>query len=144
MLSKVEENNLTFNRVRETLLSTFPEIQDRVWSTFGSVYDLEKGTPEETPGAYPIFGDVVKKLVFELLERGHDEELLTRFFLFFEAMANSPDADVRDLLGIEILEPMVYRKASLRAAWRFMGPKVKAEAVLEADRQGRQENLPPE
>jgi hypothetical protein len=58
-------------------------------------------------------------------------------------MANSPDANVNsDLLGIAILEPLVYRKASLKAAWRFMGPRTKELAVLEAGDQGRQENLP--
>jgi hypothetical protein len=138
------EKHLTFDGVRGALLSAFPELLERVWSTFGSDYDLEKGTPEETPEAYPIFEDVVKKLVFELLESGQDEGLLTRLFLFFEDMANSPDPNVsRDLLGIAILEPLVYRKASLRAAWRFMGPKTKEFAVLEAGDQGRQENLPP-
>jgi hypothetical protein len=139
----MSEKNLTFDRVRAALLSSFPELLERIWTTFGSYYDLEKGTPEETPGAYPIFEDVVEKLVFELLESGQDESLLARLFLFFEDMANSPDPNVcRDLLGIAILEPLVYRKASLRVAWRFMGPKTKELAVLEADQQGRQENLP--
>jgi hypothetical protein len=138
------QKNLTFDSVRAALLSAFPELLERVWTTFGSYYDLEKGTEEETPGAYPVFEDVVQKVVFELLESGQDESLLTRLFLFFEDMANSVDPNVsRDLLGISILEPLVYRKASLRAAWRFMGPKTKEFAALEAGQQGRQENLPP-
>jgi hypothetical protein len=85
------EDALTFDRVVGALLSAFPELLERFWSTFGSYYDLEKGTPEETPEAYPVFEGVVKELVFELLESGQDEALLNRLFLFFEDMANSPD-----------------------------------------------------
>ena len=139
------EKNLRYDGVRAALLSAFPELLEPIWSAFGSYYHLEKGTPEETPEAYPVFEEVVQKLVFELLESGQDENLLTRFFLFFEDMANSLDPNVsRDLLGIAILEPLVYRKASLRAAWRFMGPKMRQLVAIEAAQQGRQENLPPE
>ena len=77
---KMSENNLPFDDICGALLSSFPELLDPIWSTFGSHYDLEKGTPEETPEAYPVFEGVVKKLVFELLESGRDESLLTRFF----------------------------------------------------------------
>jgi hypothetical protein len=116
---------------------------DPIWSTFGSYYNLEKGTPEETPEAYPVFEDVVKKLVFELLESGRDENLLTRFFLFFEDMANSSDPNVsRDLLGIAILDPIVYDKESLGRAWKYMGPKMRQLAVEVADDRGWQNNLP--
>lgn len=143
-ISTLREKNLRYDGVRTALLSAFPELLERVWSTFGSYYDLEKGTPEETPETYPIFESVVQEVVFELLESGQDESLLTRLFLFFEDMANSPDPNVSsDLLGIAILDPLVYRKASLSAAWRFMGPKTKEFAVLAAGHQGRQENLPP-
>ena len=101
------------------------------------------GTPEETPGAYPIFEDVVKKLTFELLKSGQDEALLARLFLFFKDMAKSPDPNVsRDLLGIAILEPLVYERQSLRQAWKYMGPKMRELAILEADSQGSQKNLP--
>ena len=67
---------MTFEGIREALLSVFPELLERIWSTFGSYYDLEKGTAQQTPDAYPIFEDVVQKLVFELLESGQDEGLL--------------------------------------------------------------------
>jgi hypothetical protein len=129
----MDENNLTLDGINGALLSAFPELEERIRSAFGSYYDLEKGTPKETPEAYPIFEDVVQKLLFELLESGHEEALLIRLFAFFENMANSPDPNVsRDLLGIAILEPLVYEKASVRAAWKFMGPKMKEFAVIEA------------
>ena len=144
----MSEETLTFDSVRGSLLSAFPELLERIWNTLGSYYDLEKGTPEgtpeETPDEYPIFEDVVQKLTFELLESGQEEALLIRLFAFFENMANSPDPNVsRDLLGIAIIEPLVYKKPSVQAAWRFMGPKMKEFVVTEAAQRGLQENLPP-
>lgn len=139
----MSETELTFDRVRGALLSSFPELLERIWNTFGSYYDLEKGTPEETPEAYPVFEDVVQELMFELLESGQDETLLTRLFLFFEDMANSPDSNVSDLMRIAILENLVYRRENLRQAWKYMGPKTREFAVWEANHQGRPENLPP-
>jgi hypothetical protein len=136
---------LRYESVRGAFFSAFPELLERIWNTFGSYYDLEKGTHEETPDAsYPIFEDVVQKLAFELLESGQEEALLIRLFAFFENMANSPDPNVsRDLLGIAIIEPLVYKKPSVQAAWRFMGPKMKEFVVTEAAQRGLQENLPP-
>jgi hypothetical protein len=62
----MDEKNLTLDGINGALLSAFPELEERIRSTFGSYYDLEKGTPEETPGPYRIFEDVVQKLVVEL------------------------------------------------------------------------------
>ena len=138
----VNKQELGFDGIRDALFSAFPELLERVWSKFGSYYDLEKGIQDETPEAYPIFEDVVKKLVFELLEDGQSKDLLTRLFCFFEDMANSRDPDVKDLLRIAILETLVYRRESLRRAWKYMGTKTKEFAVWEAEHQGRQENLP--
>jgi hypothetical protein len=135
---------LVFSGIRDALFSAFPELLDRTWSTFASEYDLEKGTPEETPEAYPVFEDVVRNVIFELLESGQNEALLARLFVFFESMAKSPDKDVRDLLTIAIFESLVYRPESLRRAWKYMGPESRELAVLEAAHQDRRENLPTE
>jgi len=133
------ENQLVFGRIREALISSFPELWERIEKTFGSYYDPE----EETPEAYPIFEDVVKKLMFELLQDDYDQALLRRLFRFFEDMANSPDPNVsRDLLGIAILEPLVYKQESIRRAWKYMGPRTRNLAMVEARSQGRLGNLP--
>jgi hypothetical protein len=139
----VSRKELTYDRIRDALLSAFPELLKPIWNTFGSEYHLEKGLPEETPEAYPVFEDIVQKLVFELVDSGQNEGLLTRLFLFFEDMANSHDSQVSDLMRIAILENLVYRQQSLRKAWKYMGTKTKEFAVWEADHQGRRENLPP-
>jgi hypothetical protein len=138
----MSEKELAYGSIRDTLFSTFPELLEQLWSTFGSEYDLEKGTPEETPDPYPIFENVVKKLAFQLLESGQNEALLNRLFLFFEDMAKAPDRDVKDLLTIAILGSLVYNQENLRRAWEYMGPKTKESTTREAERQGRQENLP--
>jgi hypothetical protein len=133
------ENQLVFGRIREALISSFPELWERIEKTFGSYYDPE----EETPEAYPIFEDVVKKLMFELLQDDYDQALLRRLFRFFEDMANSPDPNVsRDLLGIAILEPLVYRQESIRRAWKYTGPRTRNLAMVEARSQSRLGNLP--
>ena len=140
---RMNRPDLTFERINQALISTIPEVSDLIHTTFGSDYSFEKGNPDENPEAYPVFEDVVKKLMFDLLETGKDEKLLTRLFSFFEEMANSTDPNVaRDLLGIAILEPLVHKNAAIGAAWKFMGPKMRKLAAAEATSTGRQENLP--
>jgi hypothetical protein len=134
---------MDFSNVSDKLFAEFPEFKRATWEEFSSYFDMELGDPEEMPGKYLVFEDVVKKRMFELLESGSDDAFLQRVFDFFERMASSEDVNVsRDLLGIAIMEPLVYRKEDLRKAWRFMGSKLKANAVWEADQQNRPENLP--
>jgi len=83
----------------------------------------------------------VQNAMFELLESDRDQPLLRRLFVFFEDMANSADVKIsRDLLGIAIIEPLVYKRDSLRRAWRYFGPKTN-ELVM-AEKRSR-DNLPP-
>ena len=99
---------VSYGNVNEALLSTVPELHELIHRAFGSYYDLEAKTPDESPGSYLIFEGVVQKLVFDLLETNQDERLLSRLFGFFEEMATSTDPNVsRDLLGIAILEPLL-------------------------------------
>jgi hypothetical protein len=95
------------------------------------------------PGAYLVFEDVIKKLVFKLLDTNENKILLARLFLFFEEMANASAPNVsRDLLGIAILEPLVARGESVRRAWKYMGPRMKEMARAEAASQGRSDSVP--
>jgi len=130
----------TFNDIEKVLLSRFPELGKRLEQSFGSYYDLKSETPE----AYPVFEDVLQKLVLELLRTGEDDALLQRIFAFFEEVANSSDRDVTDLLGIAILEPLVFDRASVRRAWKYMGEKTKEFARETARYGGWQDNLPPD
>ena len=139
----MDRQNLTLETINSALFSAVPELSELVRSVFGSYYELCKTSPDQNPEPYLIFEDVVQRLIFDLLETNENETLLTRIFGFFEDMANSRDPNVsRDLLGIAILEPLVYEKAKIRAAWKFMGPKMKELAAVEAKIQGRQEYIP--
>jgi hypothetical protein len=132
----MSEKDLAYGSIRDALLSAFPELLERIWSAFGSYYDLEKGTREETPGAYPIFEDVVQELVLELLDSGQDEGLVTRLFLFFEDMATASDKSgiaAAKSKGKRLGRPRVSvdtaRIASLRASGRSW-PQIAAELGL--------------
>jgi hypothetical protein len=137
-MAKIE---LTKENIRGELFAAFPELLEQTWAEFGSYYQLEKGTEQETPGMYPIFEDVVQRVMFELLESDRDATFLVRLFHFFEDMANSSDLDIsRGLLGIAILENLVYKTESLSRAWKYMGPKMTALAMAEKE---SRENPPP-
>jgi hypothetical protein len=137
-MAKIE---LTKENIRGELFAAFPELLEQTWAEFGSYYQLEKGTEQETPGMYPIFEDVVQRVMFELLESDRDATFLVRLFHFFEDMANSSDLDIsRGLLGIAILENLVYKTESLSRAWKYMGPKMTALATAEKE---SRENPPP-
>src|SRR5271170_244388 len=120
-------SGFTYDQVQNELSSRFPEISNRIKSTFAPDYDLEA----ETPGGYPIFEDVVQPFLLELIESGHNEALLTRLFDFFEEMAASEDRDVTDLLRIAILETLVYRRECYQRARQYMGRKTKEFAEFE-------------
>ena len=75
---------------------------------------------------------------------GDKDAILPRIFGFLEEMANSPDKDVTDLLGIAILEPLVLKTERIRIAWPYMGRRTKELARETAQSGGRLNNLPTE
>jgi hypothetical protein len=133
------KSGLIYKDIEKVLLARFPELKQLVEKTFGSYYDLKTETPE----AYPVFEDVLQELLFGLLDTGKDDSLLRRIFLFLEEMADSPDRNVTNLLGIAILEPLVFNRDRIRRAWKYMGEKTKNLARENAYSGGWQENLPP-
>ncbi|HEY4708841.1 MAG TPA: hypothetical protein VIH46_01590 [Candidatus Acidoferrales bacterium] len=136
----MNDRQLTFLGIEKRSLTRFPELSARVEQTFGSYYDLKA----EIPGAYPIFEGVLKKLILELLKTEKADPLLPKLFAFVEEMAKSPDWDVTDLLGIAILEPLVFERESIRRARRYMGVKTRTSAIGTAQARGWEEKLPGE
>lgn len=132
------QNALVYKDIEKILLARFPELQEllgkKLW-----YYNLKTESPE----AYPVFEDVLKEFLFDLLGFGGDDPLLPRIFSFLEEMANSTDRNVTDLLGIAILEPLASQRNELRRAWKYMGKKTKELARETAQFQGLTENLPP-
>lgn len=132
------QNTLVYRDIEKLLLARFPEMNGLLESTFGSYYDLKTEMPEP----YPVFEDVLKEYLFDLLDLGGDDPILPRIFDFLEEMANSPDRNVTDLLDIAILEPLVYEKDQIRRAWKYMGKKTRELARETARLGGWLENLP--
>lgn len=133
------QDTLIFEGIHKRLLERFPELGPLMQKTFSSYYDLEIETPE----AYPVFESVLKEFLFDLLDLGGDDPLLPHIFSFLEEMAISTDRDVTDLLGIAILEPLVFRRELIRRAWKYMGQKTK-DLARETARYGDWlDNLPP-
>jgi hypothetical protein len=129
---------LTLENIREVFLSAFPEVVEWAKSNLGNDCDLDEDFSE----IYPFFEDVVQRMLYKFLEARTKGSMLTRLFRFFETMAGSHDQDVVDLLGIAILEMLVYKKESLRLAWSYLGPKSRVLVISEARYQGRLDNLP--
>jgi len=137
----MNQRQLEFGRIQEAFLMDFPELREAIENEFKLDFDFER----EMPGAYLVFEDVVKKLVFKLLDTDENQILLARLFRFFEEMANASDPNVsRDLLGIAILEPLVARGESVCRAWKYMGPTMKEMARAEAVSQGRPDSVSPD
>jgi len=126
--------------IQNELLTRFPELQEGLERAFGSYYNLKS----EIPDPYPVFGVVLRPLVFDLLRTERDKPLLRRIFAFLEEMALSPDSNVTDLLGIEVIEDLVLDRASIQRAWNYMGEKTKEFARETARYGGWQDNLPPD
>jgi hypothetical protein len=133
-------DTVTFKDIERLLLARLPELHELVEKQFGSYYDLKTETPE----AYPVFEDVLKKFLLDLLSSGDPGAILPRIFAFLEEMANSADRDVTDLLGIAILEPLVFRPERIRIAWSYMGRRTKELAHETAQFGGWLNNLPAE
>jgi hypothetical protein len=132
------EQELIYSGIEIVLVTEFPELRDRMQSTFGSYYDLTSEFPE----AYPVFEDVFWDFVVESLSKDDSEQLLERAFLFCERMASSRDLEVVNLLWIAIIEPLVSDAYEVQQAWKYIGPKTRILAREVAGRGGWESNLP--
>jgi hypothetical protein len=110
-------NKISYEQLYQALLEFVPELRRNIEAEFGSDYDLSC----ESPGAYPIFEDVVQDFLWKNLTSSLDGDVLSRLFSFFEVLANSEDTRVTDLLKIAVLEPLVYRSDLFRRARPYIG-----------------------
>ncbi len=94
--------NLTYELVVSYLLAQVPALQPE--------YDRLAKQEGEAPSPYLVFGDVLAPYLRRLLT-ADDSESLTHLFGAVEELARSEDPKVRNLVAIEILEPLVGPKA---------------------------------
>jgi hypothetical protein len=134
----VDENALAYRSIRNVFLERFPELWDRIEARYAPHYNLKT----QIPGTYPLFEEIFKPRVIELLESGADGESLKRIFFFYEEMASSHDEEVTNLLWKSILEPLASDNQLIVAAWKYMGEKTKALSQEIAILRGWQGNLP--
>lgn len=129
------EPELTYGNVVEAALRLSPDFQ--------RVYDEKVrilGPSLDLPHVF--FGSVIEPILRNLLDDKTDRAGLDRFFGFFDAMANSPDLQVVNLLQVGILEWLVAEPDRLSVASAHMGVGTREIARRSAIRWGRRIHLP--
>jgi hypothetical protein len=98
---------------------------------YGRLKDMWEG---EEPGPHIVYGDLLVPYVTALLESGTGSPLLESVFSFLEELLQNEDAQVRDLVGASVLEPLNQPPALRQQARRHMRPMTLAlsEQVEEA------------
>lgn len=142
----LDGNALVYRSIRNVFLERFPELWERIEKKYAAHYNLKT----QIPGTYPLFEEILKPRVIELLESGADgdsakagdDDTLKHIFVFYEEMARSHDDEVKNLLWKSILEPLASDKAFIAAAWRYMGEKTKILAREITILRGWDANLP--
>jgi hypothetical protein len=112
-------NTINYDELINKALEVMPEIKA----------DFEKEAPhwtDEKMGPYNLFDIILMPRVMSLLNgEGRDEEL-RRCFDFFEALANHPNKDIADVIGVGVCEELCSHEVELQRAVKFMGAKTKA------------------
>jgi hypothetical protein len=133
-----EQSPMAYRSIRNVFLERFPELWVRIERKYAPHYNLKT----QIPGTYPLFEEILKPRVIELLEFGADDDSLKRIFSFYEEMASSQDEEVVNLLWKSILEPLASDKKLIATAWKNMGEKTKSLAREIAILRGWEGNLP--
>lgn len=91
-------NELSYDNLIETLLSIVPEIR--------AAYETEKEWMGSDYDSHPhlVFAFNLNPYIEALLMSDGDDATLRRIFQFLEAMANSGDDQVQNVLGVTVCE----------------------------------------
>jgi hypothetical protein len=133
-----QSRRLSYERLDQIFLEAFPELHDR----YKQAFDYWGDDSKQRPGSYGLFSNVVYPYVIEALDSGQSDEILTRLFLFFEEMSSSKDAEVRNLLGLEVIDELLRHPARLARAWKYMGHSTKSFAAEAANTLNLKGSLP--
>jgi hypothetical protein len=95
-------------RLRVPALNATREAHREVWT-------------ELPPNNYAIFGEILRPHLFRLLRSPENERELQDIFSFLEEVARADSSALSDVLRIEIVNPLVKRKAERELASKYMG-----------------------
>ena len=129
---------LNYKDLDLVLLDAFPELRER----YEKEFDYWGKESTDRPGSYIAFGLVVYPFMIEKLDSPQGDEPLSRLSGFLERMAVSVDAEVVNLLGLEVIDKLVYDKAHLHKSWKHLGPATKQYTRQAAAALNLERNLP--
>jgi hypothetical protein len=97
--------------------------------------------PGYDPPPNIILGLVVWPYITDSVEGRHNAPL-HRLFQFLEVAAESDDWELRNALGVSLIEGLVGSQEVMRRCWPLMGPKLREMATTFAEALGCTENIP--
>jgi hypothetical protein len=119
---------VTYANINAELLLTFPELGSDAYREAAEC------------GPFVVFGDVFNSYVREIDRRSESER--ARIAGFLNAMEESGDGLVEDLLKIEVLNTLLESAAITGAYWPFLSNKVRWALTRIAVRQAPEIELP--
>jgi len=109
---------MEYATLNDTLILRFPELA----SLFEEQFNL---WGEEDIPPHCFYGDTLNGYVTELLRKNNDSQQIKKVFHFYEEMANSDDAEVRNLLQVTLLEYLWDEELIYKNALENMQPKTR-------------------
>jgi hypothetical protein len=106
-------HDVSYEDIPELLPERFPELE-QAYQT-----EVEPWSPESIP-PHVAFGDILNPYVIGLFKGDSNKEALSRAFSFIEDVATHPDANVRNVAEVTIVERLVGEDLAGRS-WEYMG-----------------------
>lgn len=119
----MEAYDYTYNDLSTRLVQAVPHLREQYEALLAdwAGVDLNTGFPEDNlPGQYIVYEDILKPYLLDLLYDESATEELQRIFTFLEELANHPDPEVPNLVGVAILE--AFDSTDLLRASKYFGP----------------------
>jgi len=112
---------MTYEHINSILVSKIPELKE-------SIEEVTNYWKHERVPSHVLFAEVFyqNSFMYNLLSEECNIAIIRKVFDFFEDMANSNDAEVRNLLQVSILEYLWDDLEVLSRAHKYMHTKTRA------------------